>query len=503
MKSKIILFFLVVAHLTCLAQDKKKYKEFRSEGDTYMEAGDLMKAKSSYEISLQNKSGDKYVTQKLKEVKNAIKVKHAQLLSEANKAYDSGNLKAALPTYNQALQYAPEDNFIIERITACSIEPGTTFMKTFGGRSYDEAQALVQLSDGSIVLAGRASPGTSSNTDMIVIKMDRDGNKAWEKKFGGDETEEALDIISTSDGNFLVVGHSDSYSGSPGIKDMFVVKLDQSGNEIWKKTYGSNVTIDEANAVVEAHTGGYLLVGNSFVNGSLEITAIKISENGDKQWERYYGGSGSEEGTDVIKTDDGYVIVGNTESKGKGKWDIWLLKVDKEGNEVWDTTFGGGDNETANAVIQTKDGGFIIAGSTYSFAFASQDFWVIKTDSEGKEIWNKPFGGLAAEEAFSLVATKDGNYVASGFQEVWDKEAQAVSDKGFDAYLVKFDDKGEKIWERANGGKNEQRAFDIAETSDGSFILVGLSKGDSRKGVEIAVLKANPQGLVAIEESEE
>ena len=503
MKSKIILFFLVLAHLTCLAQDKKKYKEFRKQGDSYLDAGDIMKAKASYEIALQNKAGDKYAGQKLNEVKNAIKVKQAQLISAANQLYDAGNLESALTKYKEALQFAPEDKFTLERITACSIKPGTTFFKTFGGRSYDEAQALVQLSDGSIVLAGRASPGTSSNTDMVVIKLDKDGNKAWEKKFGGEETEEALDIIATSDGNFLVVGHSDSYSGSSGIKDVFVVKVDQSGNEIWKKTYGSNVTIDEANAVVEAHDGGYLLVGNSFVNGSLEITAIKIGENGEKQWERYYGGSGSEEGADVIKTETGYVIVGNTESKGKGKWDIWLLKVDKEGNEMWDTTFGGGDNETANAVIETKDGGFIIAGSTYSFAFASQDFWVIKTNSEGKELWNKPFGGLAAEEAFGLVATKDGNYVASGFQEVWDKEAQAISDKGFDVFLVKFDEKGEKIWERSNGGKNEQRAFDIVETDDGSFMLVGLSKGNSRQGVDIAVMKANSQGLIAIEETDE
>lgn len=494
---------MILAHLTCLAQDKKKYKEFRKQGDTYYASGDIMKAQSAFEIALQNKPGDKYLVQKIKEVNNEIKIKHSQLVTAANKVFDTGDLDAAIVKYKEALQFAPNDQFTLDRITACSIKPGTTFMKTFGGRSYDEAQALVQLQDGSVILAGRASPGTSSNTDMVVIKIDKDGNKAWEKKFGGEETDEASDIIATSDGNFLVVGHSDSYSGSPGIKDMFVVKIDASGNEIWNKTFGSNVTIDEANAAVEAHSGGYLLVGNSFVNGSLEITAIKIDENGEKQWERYYGGSDSEEGTDVIKTEKGYVIVGNTESKGKGKWDIWLLQIDKEGNEMWDMTFGGGDNETANAVIEDKDGGFIIAGSTYSFAYASQDFWIIKTDKEGNEKWNKPFGALAAEEAFALIETKDGNYVAAGFQEVWDKEAQSVSDKGFDVYLVKFDAQGNKIWERANGGKNEQRGFDIKETEDGSFIIVGLSKGSSKKGVDIAIMKANQQGLVAIENDEE
>ncbi len=493
---------MVFAHIVCLAQDKKKYKEFRKQGDTYMSSGDIMKAVSAYEIALQNKAGDKYVSQKIKEVKNAIKVKHSSLISTANKVYDAGNLDAALAKYQEALQFAPNDDFTLSRIEACSIQPGTTFMKSFGGRSYDEGRSLLQLSDGGIILAGRASPGTSSNTDMVVIKVDRDGNKAWEKKFGGDETDEALDVITTADGNILVVGHSDSYSGSPGIKDVFAVKLDVSGNEIWKKTYGSNVTIDEAHAVVEAHNGGYLLVGHSFINGSLEINAFKINEQGEKEWEKYYGGSASEQGADVIKTDGGYVIVGNTESKGKGKWDIWMLSIDKEGNEVWDTTFGGGDNETANKIIPTNDG-YLIAGSTYSFAYASQDFWIIKTDKEGNEVWNKAFGALAAEEAYSLVATKDGNYVAAGFQEVWDEKEQAVSEKGFEVFLVKFNDKGEKIWERANGGENEQRAFDIKEAEDGSFIIVGLTKGGRRKGVDVVLMKANAQGLVAIPKTED
>jgi hypothetical protein len=180
-----------------------------------------------------------------------------------------------------------------------------------------------------------------------------------------------------------------------------------------------------------------------------------------------------------------------------------MLNIDKEGNEIWDTTFGGGDNETANKIIQTKDGGYIIAGSTYSFAYASQDFWLIKTDKEGNEVWNKAFGALAAEEAFGLTATKDGNYVAAGFQEVWDEKEQAVSTKGFEVYLVKFDEKGNKIWERANGGDDEQRAFDIKEAEDGSFLIVGLTKGDSSKGVDMVLIKANDKGLVAIPKSEE
>ncbi|WP_157637758.1 hypothetical protein [Flexithrix dorotheae] len=493
-----LLFFTVSIQFSAFSQSPKQlYKKFKAEGENYFSQGDYVSAIASFEQALKNKTGDKFSTQRLAECNKIVKEKYAELIVAADRLYKSGDLQAASGKYKEALNFKPEDSYAKNQVDACSIAPGSTYFKAFGNKSYDEAQTVLALDDGSIIMAGRASPSSSTNTDISLVKLDRDGNQEWEKKFGDDETEEANDLIKTRDGNFMVVGFSDSYSGSPGIKDMWVIKFDAAGNEIWNKTYGTDVTIDEGNSIVEAHDDGYLIVGNSFVNGSLNIMAIKIAENGEKVWEKIYGGQNSEEGTKVVKTGDGYTIVGNTESKGKGKWDIWLLHLDKEGNELWDQTYGGGDNETANAIVKTSDGGYLIAGSTYSFAFASQDFWIIKTDAQGKEIWNKAIGSYAAEEAFGLIETKDGKFVAVGFQEVWDEAEQAVSLDGYDVYIVKIDEKGEVIWDRAVGGEKDQRGFDLAELEDGSLMVVGFTKADMKKGVDYLVMKMNKLGLVS------
>ncbi|MDW7690576.1 hypothetical protein R9C00_22550 [Flammeovirgaceae bacterium SG7u.111] len=494
----IVLSLFILGAESSMAQtkDKAKYKQYKTEGDTYLQQGALLKAKEAYTTALNNKPNDKYVTAQLATVTTSIETKYKETIALADQKFGKGDYQAAQSKYEEALTFKPNDSYAKSQIGACNVDLSGTFVKNFGGRSYDEARAVIQTKDGGVVIAGRSSPSTSSNTDMIILKLDRDGNKVWETKIGGDETDEAKDVIETADGNIIAVGHSDSYNGQPGMKDMWAVKVDGNGSEVWNKTFGSDMSIDEASAVVETESG-FLLVGNSFVESSLDIKALMIDKDGEKVWEKTYGGAASEEGSDVISTEEGFVIVGNTESKGKGKWDIWLLSIDKEGNQQWDMTYGGGDNETGNSVIQTTDGGLLIAGSTYSFAYASQDFWLIKTDNKGKEEWNKAVGALAAEEAFTVKETKEGSFLAVGFQEIWNEEEQAVSSKGYDIFMVSLDPKGEKLWERNIGGDSDQRGFDALIMEDGGIIVVGMTKIDPKQGVDILVIRANSSGMVA------
>jgi tetratricopeptide (TPR) repeat protein len=485
-------------HAGFAQNDKAKYKQFKTEGDALLAKGELRKAQQAFQTALQHMQGDAYAAQKIKEIDQQVDQKVHYALDHADQLLQAGKTSDAAAVLKQTLSIDPENASLLDKLAVCSVAPGTTFQRLYGGKSYDEGRKMLQLNDGSILVAGRVST-TSSNTDIGLLKLDRDGNKVWLKHFGEEETEEANDMILTADGHVLIVGHSDSYSGSPGIKDMWAVKVSAEGDMIWQKNYGTNITIDEARTVVPAHDGGYLLVGNSFVNGSLNIMAIKIDEQGEKQWEKIYGGDNSEEGNAVVKTEDGYTILGNTESKGKGRWDIWLLHIDKQGKEIWDVTFGGGDNETGNALVRTADGGYMIAGSTYSFAEASQDMWLIKTDAQGRKQWANVYGGLAAEEAFGLVQTRDGNFVAVGFKEIWDERNQVVSHLGHDIYMVKVTAKGEKIWERNHGGKDEQRGFDVIELSDQSLMITGMSRDAQTQGVDIIVMKANSAGMLGVE----
>jgi len=498
MKHLIILLCCLTVAQFAHAQDKKKYKQYKKQGDAYFESGEFLKASDAYAVALKNKRGDDYVKTKLEQSKQRAQMLYENAFEQAEKLFGSGQRAEAKPKYQEALRWKPNDGYISVQIENCDIPVGATFMKNFGGRSYDEARSVVATADGGFMVAGRATGTSSSNTDMSVMRLDRDGNRKWEKSFGADETEEANDIIATEDGNFLVVGHSDSYGGGPGLKDMWAVKIDPEGNTIWKQQFGSNTTIDEAKAATQAHGGGYILVGSSFEETSLNLLVVKVSESGEMQWKKSFGGDASEEGNAIVKTDDGYTIIGNTESKGAGKWDIWMLHIDKEGNKKWDATFGGGDNETGNAVALTSDGGYLLAGSTYSFAQASQDLWVVRTDAQGKELWNKNFGGVAAEEAFGLVNTADGQFVAAGFKEIWNESEKKVGEDAHDIFLVKFSEKGDVVWERSFGGASEQRCFDLTVLEDGGFIGVGLIHTENTGGTDMMVLKATDSGLVVV-----
>lgn len=149
-----------------------------------------------------------------------------------------------------------------------------------------------------------------------------------------------------------------------------------------------------------------------------------------------------------------------------------------------------------NSVIQTSDGGYLIGGHTYSFAVASLDAWLIKTDADGNEQWAKPFGGLSTDEAFEVIETKDGNFVAAGYTQVYvaDEEGNNTSNEGYNMFLVKVSTSGEEIWQSSLGGVAEQRAFGVVETEDEGLVAVGLTNADESKGYDVLVMKVSKSG---------
>jgi len=376
--------------------------------------------------------------------------------------------------------------------------PLSNFTVTYGGRGFEAAQDIINVSTGGFLVAGRTASSTGG-TDMYLLKLNGQGQLEWEQKIGEDESDEAAEIIEAENGTFIIVGNSDSYGGGPGLKDMWAVKVDAQGNEVWNKTYGTDTSIDEARGIAPAHDGGYVIIGHtlSLEQESSDVMLIKIDSNGEKIWEKTFGGDKSEEGADVVQVEDGYTVLGHTESLGKGKWDIWLFHVDKEGNQMWEKTFGGGDNEMGNALTTLSDGSYVIAGYTYSFAVASLDAWVIKTDQFGEQIWAKVFGGLSTDEAFDVIETKDGNILAAGYTQVYtaDQDGNNTSTEGYNVFLVKIDGSGKEIWQSSLGDNSEQRAFGVVETPDEGIVTVGLTNSEENNGYDVLVMKVSKSGL--------
>ena len=230
---------------------------------------------------------------------------------------------------------------------------------------------------------------------------------------------------------------------------------------MWSQTYGGTGD-DVAYSLVATSDGGYALVGGSLF--------VKIDALGNAQWNRTYEGSAQ---SLVATSDGGYAMAGTTGSSGSGSTDFWLAKTDVSGNVQWNKTYGGALIDEAYSLIATSDGGYALAGDTWSFGAGENDFWLVKTDALGNMEWNRTYGGAGDDAAHSLIATSDGGYAITG----------STVSFGYDgAWLVKTDSLGNMQWNRTYGGAGE-RTLSVVTTSDGGYTIAGytysLTAGDS------------------------
>jgi len=215
------------------------------------------------------------------------------------------------------------------------------------------------------------------------------------------------------------------------------------------------------------------LVLTVFLASTLTITLyvhlVGASEPPATEWNRTYGGTDDDQAFSVRQTSDGgYIIAGLTYSFGAGSCDAWLVKTDTSGNMVWNKAYGGTSWDDAKSVVQTSDGGYIIAGYTYSFGAGGGDFWLVKTDSNGEMVWNKTYGGTDDDYAYSVQQTIDAGYIIAGLTESFGAGWE-------DFWLVKTDSNGEMVWNKTYGGTGNDWAFSVQQTSDGGYVIAGLT----------------------------
>ena len=307
--------------------------------------------------------------------------------------------------------------------------------RTFGGSDYDDAGWVRQTSDGGYILAGCTRSFGAGGSDAWLIKTDSLANEDWSRTFGGSDYDYAYSVRQTSDGGYILAGWT--YSFGAGSCDAWLIKTDSAGNEEWSRTFGGS-DYDGAKSVQQTSDGGYIVAGltYSFGAGSGDAWLIKTDSVGNEKWSTTFGGSDWDWAWSVQQTSDGgYILAGRTYSFGAGSCDAWLIKTDSLGNEEWSRTFGGSDVEGAWSVHQTSDGGYILAGYTGSFGAGSSDAWLIKTDSLGNEEWSRTFGGSHFEHAYSVQQTSDRGYIMAGYTD-------SFGPGGFDAWLIKTDSLG-------------------------------------------------------------
>jgi len=257
----------------------------------------------------------------------------------------------------------------------------TYFAKTYGEAYNDKAYSVHQTSDGGYIVAGSTYSFGVDSGDIFLIKMDANGNVIWAKTYGGINDDVASSVQQTSDGGYIVAGYTDSFGA--GYDDIFLIKTDANGNIVWAKTYGG-IYWDRTFSVQQTSDSGYIVAGYtaSFGAGYYDFFLIKTDANGNIIWAKTYGGTLWDQAYSVQQTSDGgYIVAGYTDSFGAGGWDIFLIKIDANGNIIWAKTYGGTLWDQAYSVQQTSDGGYIVAGWTLSFG--PGDILLIKTDVNG------------------------------------------------------------------------------------------------------------------------
>jgi formylglycine-generating enzyme required for sulfatase activity len=403
--------------------------------------------------------------------------------------------------------------------------------KTYGGSANDYAYSALLTNDDGYLLVGKSESGAGGDktqsgqgwSDIWVVKIDADGNKSWDKSYGGSSHDYANAALSTNDGGYLLVGVSESGAdgdktqSSQGGNDIWVVKIDADGNKVWDKAYGGGGS-EYANAALSTNDGGYLLVGNSGSGadgdktqsgqGWFDIWVVKIDADGNKVWDKSYGGSGQDYAKATLLTnDDGFLLIGHSRSgadgdktqSSQGGNDIWVVKIDADGNKVWDKSYGGSGHDYANAALSTNDGGYLLVGHSESGADGDKtqssqggnDIWVVKIDADGNKVWDKAYGGSGNDIAYSALSTIDDGFLLVGESNSGTGGDKTQSSQGEEDYwAVKIDADGNKVWDKTYGGNWSDKAPIALSTNDDVFLLVGSSgsgasgdKTESSRGI--------------------
>ena len=342
----------------------------------------------------------------------------------------------------------------------------TEFIKTYGGTKRDKAYGAVALKDGSALLVGTSKSFGTQREQMLITKLSPKGKTLFRAVYGEKKKDEGRAIAKSGDGNFIAVGSSESYS-KEGDKDLYVVKLSPDGRKIWSKVFGGDRD-DEAFDVVGTGNGGALIVGTteSFGHGNKDIFILFIDKNGKEIWSKFLGGDSDDVGYSVAVTKGGFYVAGYTESFGAGGQDFILLKYNSKGKLQFTKIFGGDDDDQFKSVVATKDGGCAVAGFTKSFESKHSDIDIIRYSKDGKMLWHKIYGFKSKEWANSITTTKNGGFLVAG-------TTKSFGFGNFDFYMLELDSNGSSKWANVYGGGDKDMAHKVISFKDDSYLIVG------------------------------
>lgn len=399
-----------------------------------------------------------------------------------------------------------------------------------GGFGHEDAQCVLETQNKRIFMTGHTHSweqqvaGYKGIGDVWVVCLDQNGTFLWQKCYGGSLFDEAKTMIETQDGGIVLAGFSESSNDdvlvNKGIRDAWILKIDTVGNLLWQTALGGS-GMETMHSIVEKSNGGYMAVGYSeyadgdvsFNHGYFDAWVISLDAQGNKIWEKSYGGTGEEMAQSLKQTQDGgFLIAGKSSSndgqvsQNKGYMDAWIFKIDTAGNLLWEKSYGGGQNDVFYTITALPNETFVASGETssedgdVSHFYSNRDVWSVCIDSVGNILWEKTLGGNGLDIAYASCTNTQGNAVLTGMTGSTDGDVTNLH--GFyDVWVLELDSLGNMLWQGCYGDHSLDLAYSVFATQDGGYIVGGQTLHSSTSltgnhGAEdIWVFKLNPLGV--------
>ncbi|MBT7072511.1 MAG: hypothetical protein HN975_16655 [Anaerolineae bacterium] len=363
-----------------------------------------------------------------------------------------------------------------------------------GGEGRDYAPSFHETEDGYVVVGMTSSYGLGDgggnqdgSHDFLAVKLDKGGHLLWGRTIGGPRDERgSYSVRPTRDGGFLLTGTTISFGF--GKTDLFIVKLDGNGDLVWSKVIGGHGS--ESGMTTLATNDGYLVVGDtdSFGAGKKDLLVVKLGPDGQLDWAKAFGGVENDNGSGVAQVEGGYIIGGTTWSFGAGEADAGLIKIDPHGNVVWAKTIGGSGAEGINwdGVRVTSDGGYAFGDKTSSFGAKGEGaLFGVKLNSDGDLVWSTMIDGPQDDVGWTMNETENG-FITGG--------KLTIPQHGGDVFFVKFDKEGKYLWARIFGEEGLDEIEEIKPTG-GGYVMAGVTRIIDPAG-DFLVAKVNRDGYV-------
>ena len=363
------------------------------------------------------------------------------------------------------------------------------FSENYGGISYDYGRSMIETNDGSYIVAGNTSFLGDQFNNVLMVAVDKKGQQKWMKNYSFSTDDRINSIVPASAEGFIMAGYTANNSNLS--KDILVFKTDLDGNINWQHSYGDQGN-EFATSIAISDDGSSIFIAGSIIeenNGTIKCYVLRIDSMGNLVWDKVIESGISCKVNSIENIGNvGFILTGMRRSPNEINEDLVVMKIDTNGELIWERTYGGNGVEAGSSIKSIDDGGFIISGYTDSFGSGNKDVYVIKVNSEGDQEWYQTFGGSGTDYGNSIHQTLDQGYLVSGYTDSFGQYG------GYDLWLIKLNQNGELDWQKFYGGSNNDIGLFGFQTMDSGFIIGGYSNSNENNIPDILLVKTDNVG---------